>query len=172
MGLDMYLHRTKRVKDLTPEQYSKINSSIPFDEKKFDLAQITGIPGAVYLQSEVHPVGKIITYRSIFDEVGYWRKANHIHNWFVSKVQKGIDECQRVEVSKRQLESLLKTCKEVLADRSLGKKKLPTTSGFFYGGTEYDEWYFNDLNDTIAIIEAVLSKTDFKTQIIFYRSSW
>ena len=26
-------------------------------------------------------------------EVGYWRKANQIHNWFVENIQNGIDDC-------------------------------------------------------------------------------
>ena len=32
---------------------------------------------------------------SINEHVGYWRKANAIHNFFVVKVQGGRDECQR-----------------------------------------------------------------------------
>lgn len=49
---------------------------------------------------------------------------------------------------------------------------LPTASGFFFGGTDYDEWYFKDVEDTIKIINDVLDTTDFEKQIIFYRSSW
>ena len=32
---------------------------------------------------------------SISYPVGYWRKANAIHNWFVQNVQDGRDECQK-----------------------------------------------------------------------------
>jgi len=49
---------------------------------------------------------------------------------------------------------------------------LPTASGFFFGGTEFNEWYFQDIEETIEIISKVLKETDFKTQTIFYRSSW
>ncbi len=31
--------------------------------------------------------------------IGYWRKANAIHNWFVQHVQDGKDECQLAYVS-------------------------------------------------------------------------
>ena len=44
-------------------------------------------------------------------EVGYWRKANHIHNWFVQKVQNGIDQCEEHEVSREKMKELLAECK-------------------------------------------------------------
>jgi len=30
----------------------------------------------------------------IEENVGYWRKANHIHAWFVENVQNGVDDCK------------------------------------------------------------------------------
>ena len=36
---------------------------------------------------------------SISYPVGYWRKANAIHNWFVQNVQDNRDECQKSYVS-------------------------------------------------------------------------
>ena len=51
----------------------------------------------------------------LVEEVGYWRKANQIHAWFVENVQDGIDDCQyHHEVTKEILEKLLSVCKEVL----------------------------------------------------------
>lgn len=32
--------------------------------------------------------------KEITEEVGYWRKANAIHGWFVDNVQKGNDDCK------------------------------------------------------------------------------
>ena len=31
--------------------------------------------------------------------IGYWRKANAIHNWFIQNVQNGKDECEKADVS-------------------------------------------------------------------------
>lgn len=56
---------------------------------------------------------------SIREEVGYWRKANQIHNWFVQNVQGGEDNCADYTVSYEQLEELLRTVKEVLAASTL-----------------------------------------------------
>lgn len=49
---------------------------------------------------------------------------------------------------------------------------LPTSSGFFFGSTEYDEWYLRDIEDTIEQLNAVLHDTDFEKDAILYTSSW
>ena len=36
-------------------------------------------------------------------------------------------------------------CDKVLDDNSLAEELLPTRSGFFFGSTDYDEWYFEDI---------------------------
>ena len=28
-----------------------------------------------------------------FVEIGYWRKSNQIHKWFVDNIQEGVDNC-------------------------------------------------------------------------------
>ena len=106
----------------------------------------------------------------IIEEIAYWRKANHIHNWFVENVQRGIDECQSSYVSREQLEELLDVCKKVVADKSLAESLLPTASGFFFGGTEYDEWYFNAVEYTIEVLETEL--LDKYADEFEYSASW
>ena len=41
-------------------------------------------------------------------------------------------------------------------------------SGFFFGGTDYDEWYYNDIENTIKILESALEDGDE----FYYSSSW
>ncbi len=103
-------------------------------------------------------------------EVGYWRKVNHIHRWFVENCQDGRDECQNSYVSRDKLKELLVLCEEILKDKETAKDKLPSQEGFFFGGTDYDEWYFKDLKNTIKIIKRCLKLSD-KWEFI-YRSSW
>ena len=95
--------------------------------------------------------------KTITVEAGYWRKSNQIHNWFVQNVQDGVDECQEAYVSREQLKELRDTCQKVLDNHELAEQLLPTIGGFFFGGTDYDKWYFDDLEDTIKIIKASLS---------------
>ena len=105
------------------------------------------------------------------EEVGYWRKANHIHNWFVEKVQNGIDQCEEHEVSREKMKELLAECKAVVENPSEAQDRLPTQSGFFFGGTEYDEWYMEDIAKTIDILERELNISDDETKY-YYQSSW
>lgn len=119
---------------------------------------------------------KHVVFRSIWEEIGYWRKANHIHKWFVDHVQGGEDDCEKYEVTKSNLLDLKTVCEEVLSlkgkDEGRIEEILPTTSGFFFGGTEYDEYYFSDVEATIEIINKVLETTDFEKELVVYEASW
>lgn len=108
---------------------------------------------------------------SVEIELGYWRKANHIHKWFVDNVQNGVDNCGEYFVSKTDLEMLLTVCEQVLKNVTNANTLLPTQSGFFFGSVEYDDWYIEDVQDTIEIIKRALS-LDSKLIDFYYRSSW
>jgi len=151
MGLDMYLTKRTYVKNwdhMTPEEKHKVTV------KK---------GGKVRTDIKPERVSEII------EEVAYWRKANEIHNWFVKNVQKGQDDCREYYVSKEALESLLTLVEEVLAHPDKASEYLPTASGFFFGGTEYDEWYFEDLRYTSKALAKVLKDGDGS---YYYSSSW
>lgn len=108
--------------------------------------------------------------------VGYWRKANAVHNWFVQNVQSGEDNCARYYVSPEKLKELRQDCKDALdlylkGDNDGSANILEPTSGFFFGSTEIDDWYAKDLSKTIEIIDKCLSDK-FDGYDFFYRSSW
>lgn len=105
-------------------------------------------------------------------QAAYWRKANQIHDWFVTEVQGGEDDCGSYFVSRDQLRTLRDLCKEVLEDKSKAAELLPTKSGFFFGGTEYDEWYFKDLEATVEQIDKVIEAFPEPKWYFEYRSSW
>jgi hypothetical protein len=104
--------------------------------------------------------------------VAYWRKANAIHGWFVKNVQGGKDECQLSEVGREQLEELVKICNWVLADSKRADDLLPPKSGFFFGSTEVDDYYFADLRSTVKQLRAVLDDPRFENWDFYYRASW
>ena len=89
-----------------------------------------------------------------------------------------IDDCRPVEITVDKLEKLLDDCKKVLADHSLASSLLPTQSGFFFGSTEYDEYYFGEIERTIEIIEPVLKFAKHKLEIedhvweVYSHASW
>lgn len=190
MGLDMYLDKCNRkvwgYKDRDVDEIKAKNPSLYEELKPF-----------IVMRGKYHP------WESFFAEVGYWRKANAIHKWFVENVQNEVDDCGRYEISKEQLEELLEVCIKVrdgsklikgwiqngetykdgkwlpcmeegeyIEDSTIAEELLPTQSGFFFGGTNYDQWYLEDITDTIDILTNVLETTDFDREVISYHSSW
>jgi hypothetical protein len=150
MGLDMYLSKKTYVK------YWEHNGDNNYDVKVTKAGNPTNI----------NP--KKVSY--IVEEVGYWRKANAIHQWFVDNCQGGVDDCRDAYVSRENLEQLLNLCKIVSIDNDKAEQLLPTASGFFFGGTGYDEWYYEGINSTIEILEEALSDGD--ADEFSYHSSW
>lgn len=107
--------------------------------------------------------------------VMYWRKANAIHKWFVDNCQTGEDNCQDAYVSRRQLTELLETClklKVVSGSAEAASELLPNTGGFFFGGTEYDQWYWDEIADTAERLNKILNNPKFADAGFIYSSSW
>lgn len=225
MGLDMYLEKMPRYKNTTAKDISMLESYFDWKSKKAEgkyrgtLEKWCGVKYQDVPKGDVRKfyepfftvkysdwdTEKKYGWGRITEQVGYWRKANEIHNWFVKNVQDGEDDCgYHNEVTKEILEELLDICQIVLnncelitgkvengysfddngnrvynyidgnvvADPSIAMELLPTQSGFFFGGTSYDEWYVDDIKDTIDIITKVLETTDFDKEMIYYVSSW
>jgi hypothetical protein len=150
MGLDMYLNASRYLSEYNEADKQKKEQLFKlFPELKAYTAQAT---------------------KEVTVEVGYWRKANAIHNWFVHNVQNGEDNCAKYNVHPDHLMKLKSLCEQVLADHNLAGELLPPTGGFFFGSTEIDEGYFQDLSDTIQIIDRVLALPD--GWWIEYQSSW
>ena len=61
---------------------------------------------------------------------------------------------------------------KVIKDPSVAMELLPTTSGFFFGSTDYDEWYLEDIESTIEQITEILKTTDFDKEYVTYVASW
>lgn len=105
-----------------------------------------------------------------FDDGMYLRKANAIHHYIVENHADGIDECQIIELSRDDLEELHERVKAVVNDRSLAPELLPTSDGFFFGGTDYDDWYFNQLENFDRELGVMLRRKDWN--YMQYQASW
>jgi hypothetical protein len=149
MGLDMYLKAKK----------------FYYDEAEGNAIIKLALP-------ENHPFKKLRS-AEVCIEIGYWRKANEIHNWFVNNVQDGEDNCREYYVTSEHIEELLATVREVLDNPKLAENMLPTQGGFFFGSTEYDEYYFSELRHTEEMLANVLSFVrDNPGYHLYYQSSW
>ena len=59
-----------------------------------------------------------------------------------------------------------------VANSEVCDELLPSTDGFFFGNTEYNEYYIEDVKYTLEVCNKILEETDFEKQMIYYSSSW
>ena len=154
MGLDMYL---------TAKRYLWKDEDKAISEAINELVGVKADPKKRFN-------GSSLVAKGISLDAMYWRKANAIHGWFVDNCQDGVDDCRQAHVSREALIVLRDIVQRILNDRNLASELLPTQEGFFFGSTEYDEYYFGDLEETVRIIDDALSCGDEWT--FAYQSSW
>jgi len=131
------------------------------------------------LEGDHPPVRDTNPSATVQIDIAYWRKANQIHQWFVDNVQGGEDNCQKYFVSIEDLRGLVTLCEGLLVKKSVvdAEEELPTASGFFFGDTEYNEYYWQDLEDTVNQLRPVLDWFDENDKRLMqwdlhYRASW
>lgn len=163
MGLDMYLYAQKFVHSVN---WNKGNS----DENNSEFDTLAEIVNVSDLINKSHcPSAYVKT------EIGYWRKANAIHRYFVNTCANGKDECQDTYVEREDLVELLNRCNWILENKSveLANELLPPQSGFFFGSAEIDEYYFEDLQYTQELLTKILNTIQEDSELEFiYRASW
>ena len=76
----------------------------------------------------------------------YYRKVNFLYAYFADRLEKEqcivtLDDCKKII---KYAETILET-----RDTNIAEKLLPTQSGFFFGSTEYDDYYFEDVRDVL-----------------------
>lgn len=198
MGLDMYLHAERYVgksgffNEDDPTIYEEVSKTIGGDR----------LPKSEY--------GGM----TISQCVGYWRKANAIHGWFVRELADGVDECQRIDVGWEDVTRLRDECVKALANRGnavpntdstialnmdkqspeevmsfimeeWGNQKakanatvldtgdpLAPTGGFFFGSTEKDEFYYQEIEHTLDVLNSLLAFNNNGEWSLYYRASW
>lgn len=165
MGLDMYLHAKKYVEKINWEKLDRDND-IGLDSPEVVNPlwnEIVDTAGMSDVATDIYGVHVEVT-------CAYWRKANQIHKWFVDNVQQGNDDCGEYYVSHSKLSELHNTVCVALASRD--PNLLPPQEGFFFGGTDIDEWYWKDLENTKTKIERIFRLPDMSKLSFYYTSSW
>lgn len=110
--------------------------------------------------------------------IGYWRKVNQVHGWFVKKCANGEDNCEPMWVDPGLLRELRVTCEFLLENKSAPdiieriEQELPLADGFFFGSREIDEWYWAGLEETIPILAKAITLAEEHECEIYYRASW
>ena len=110
-------------------------------------------------------------------EVHYWRKANSIHNWILKETGTPSDfnaGDNGIELTKDMLIKFVEQAETVLRDKSdeTSARLIPSCSGFFFGNTAYDEWYYKDIESTAEKFKQLINTFDFETYELVYSCWW
>ena len=139
---------------------------------------------------------------SVEEEVAYWRKANQINKFFMKRDIDGEGRNAKVDINDlKELLKICKRLKrelklvdgkihtgtkytkngveemyadgKIIANKELAEELLPTEAGFFFGSTDYDEWYYQQIVDTIPVLEKIISEhNDAYDMEYSYYASW
>lgn len=119
-------------------------------------------------------------------KIGYWRKANAIHNWIYKNcARSGQYDCEVIEVSLEKINELYKLCKSLIKYRpkrqndkvskdamAILERELHTCNGCFFGSVDYDDIYFSHIENTINICEIAMVNVDFSKEKLLYYGSY
>lgn len=99
--------------------------------------------------------------------VGYFRKVNCVYRYFEDKLT---DET--AWVTKDECEDIVKRCSAVLENPDFASELMPTRSGFFFGSTEYDKYYFSDLKNVRKQFKSFIKYFKTDDDLMFIHMSW
>lgn len=167
MGLDMYLHARKYV---SRYDFNRVNGEIA-ETPNSDYSKVTDVIPNDFIEPESWAGASVQVITA------YWRKANQIHAWFVNNVQDGEDDCKEYSVSIHQLEQLKWLVDKVRMEHTeeCANELLPPEQGFFFGGYEIDQWYWEQLDYTSERLDQIIRAchNNLNENITFsYQSSW
>lgn len=77
----------------------------------------------------------------------YFRKVNFIFKYYEDRGK--MHDQWYAFTDADDIDDIIDRCERILKDHSLANELLPTQSGFFFGSTDYDEWYFSDVKDCL-----------------------
>lgn len=172
MGLDMYLSKRTYVKN--------------WDWKEDNPTHHVQVTKNGDVRKDIKP--SRITY--IIEEVGYWRKFNALHGYIVENYGKGIDECQEIYLELSDLEVMIEVMKEVMKSKPNEDgvvdpsapdpgDLLPPTQGFFFGGYELDEYYYDEVERTIELFTELVNEEQKSEEenglwsgSFYYQANW
>lgn len=109
-----------------------------------------------------------------------WRKANQIFNWLQNRMKEKIEDeyfefenCEYYDFDRQDIIDLKNICEKVnkIKTNDYSEQNLPTCCGFFFGSTDYDEWYYKELEWTAIELQNMLNTSD-KNEIYTFWGWW
>ena len=160
MGLDMYLIRRK--KDLKKDYWDFDNEEVYW--RKANMVHKFFCDNGEEIKNEViYKISKE-NLQELLD------KCNEILEKVIVKEGK-IKNGATYNSEKGEWEPILEDGEYIVNEEEIAEI-LPTTSGFFFGSTEYDQYYLENIEYTKEKIEDVLRNTNFDEEECIYLASW
>jgi hypothetical protein len=162
----MYLNVSERI---SSHDFNRVNNQVSYT----DNPRYTNVIAAAGIKVKDNTASSVsVEWTAI-----YWRKSNQIHAWFVDTLAGGEDTCQRIPVTRENLVALHNRCGVLLDTKSteLALELLPPSSGFFFGSTTIDEWYWQDIEQTHKELTELLDEITEQNEWdydIWYQASW
>jgi hypothetical protein len=165
MGLDSYLYKKTYVQNWEHDS----------PEKRYSVDVKQG-----GFNSKIKP--ERISY--IIEQVGYWRKFNALHGYIVDTFASGEDNCQQIYLdnySLIQILDTLKQAKDILDSDASDEEKsdklsdvFPTAEGFFFGSTDYEDYYAECVDNAILLLSDLIDECDDDnySYSFYYQASW
>lgn len=183
MGLDMYLYRRCYVKNWNHER--------PEQKHKITVKRGGKVRKDIKPERICYIVEEVAYWRKA-NQIHKWFVDNcqggvdDCRNQYVNvdKLKELVDLCKRVLETVETVEGDISEGTtyyadgrvthhqrrgQVVAQTSVAKELLPSQEGFFFGGTDYDEYYLEDLRNTVKQLEPLLDDTEGEYE---YHSSW
>lgn len=160
MGLDIYFYKFKKADWKKASELKEAIANEPDDEKANKMIDEA---------NEMLP--------DIQTEIGYFRKVNFLMAFFNYE-----GNCEYKEITRKQLRELKDKCfavytlkpgDGVMTDEIIKKcsETLPTQAGFFFGNTNYDEWYFQEVKEVLEWVSGVLEDLK-RTEVVLMYCWW
>ena len=154
----------------------ELNKAFDADKAIKELDNIGGINTTnlledMELEFQKHIGMKVCRNRNVYGygstESEYNKIMSEIEKDFFSFVEKNTDICLDDYRGKSYYIELDEFTKQNLLGNIL-----PTTSGFFFGSTEYDEWYFKDVENVRNKFSKLLDEIDWSNETLYMHCWW
>ena len=183
MGLDMYLSKKTYVQNWNHMDESELH----------DVTVKKGGKVRKDIKPErVSEITESVAYWRKANQIHNWFVENvqggedDCREYYVDReqLQELLDICLQVRLSTTMEEGVIANGKVLkdgvwmpnfeegknLKDTSVAEELLPTSSGFFFGGTDYDEWYMQQIEYTIKTLTELLEEKEGGD--FYYQASW
>lgn len=178
MGLDIFFNKAEKsnfmVENAINEFYKKWDVDMAYDKTK-KIARSLGIEDRLHIEehlytNEKNEVVKYVTAeRKDTSDVMYFRK----HNWLLPFFGY-VENCTNKVISKDDVELFISAAEKVLEKKDVetAKELIPTESGFFFGNTEYDEWYFKGIEKDLEEFRNCFANMDWDNDVLLMHCWW